>query len=164
MTHTIKASHCILKGIAITLYVHRIWPYIWWFLSQKHRISTVYVWFWPTLNTHTITHSMDTSHCVLKQHAARTCSGPFLPVGAFQDSEHDSCNYVLPTSSLCYIILPSTYPFSVLYYSTFYLPLLCVILIYLLPTPSLCYIYLPSTYPFSVFYINLPSTYPFSVL
>ena len=39
----------ILVGLARTVYMHGIWPYIWWFFCQKHRIYTVYVWFWPTL-------------------------------------------------------------------------------------------------------------------
>jgi hypothetical protein len=36
-------------GLARTVYIHRIWPYIWWFPCQKYRIYTVYIWFWPTL-------------------------------------------------------------------------------------------------------------------
>ena len=37
------------EGLARTVYIHRIWPYIWWFPWQKYRIYTVYIWFWPTL-------------------------------------------------------------------------------------------------------------------
>ena len=36
-------------GLARTVYIHRIWPYIWSFSCQKYRIYTVYVWLWPTL-------------------------------------------------------------------------------------------------------------------
>ena len=32
------------------VYMHHIWPYIWWFPCQKYRIYTVYIWFWPTLH------------------------------------------------------------------------------------------------------------------
>jgi hypothetical protein len=28
-------------GLARTVYIHRIWPYIWWFPCQKHRIYMV---------------------------------------------------------------------------------------------------------------------------
>jgi len=45
-----QGNHQIYVGLARTVYMHRIWPYIWWFPCQKHRIYTVYVWFWPTLN------------------------------------------------------------------------------------------------------------------
>ena len=37
-------------GLARTVYLHRIWPYICWFPCQKYRIYTVYIWFWPTLH------------------------------------------------------------------------------------------------------------------
>ena len=40
----------IIVGLARSVYIHRIWPYIWWFPCQKYRIHTVYIWFWPTLN------------------------------------------------------------------------------------------------------------------
>jgi hypothetical protein len=36
-------------GLARTVCMHRIWPYIWWFPCQKYRIYTVHIWFWPTL-------------------------------------------------------------------------------------------------------------------
>jgi len=36
-------------GLARTVYIHRIWPYIWWFPCQNYRIYTVYIGFWPTL-------------------------------------------------------------------------------------------------------------------
>jgi hypothetical protein len=53
-------------GLARTVYIHHIWPYIWWIPSQKYHIHTVdiygsgqpykctviygaYVRFWPTL-------------------------------------------------------------------------------------------------------------------
>jgi len=32
------------------IYIHRIWPYNWWFSCQKHRICTEYLWLWPTLD------------------------------------------------------------------------------------------------------------------
>jgi hypothetical protein len=35
-------------GLARTVYIHRIWPYIWWIPCQIYRIHTVYIWFWPT--------------------------------------------------------------------------------------------------------------------
>ena len=38
----------LFLGLARTVYIHRIWPYIWWFPCQKYRIHTVYIWFWPT--------------------------------------------------------------------------------------------------------------------
>jgi hypothetical protein len=40
-------------GLARTVYIHRIWPYIWWFPCQKYRIHTVYIWLWPALFIHT---------------------------------------------------------------------------------------------------------------
>ena len=40
----------IYVGLARTVYIHRLWPYIWWFSCQKYRIHTVYIWFWPTLH------------------------------------------------------------------------------------------------------------------
>ena len=42
-------SNCLFVGLARTVYIHRIWPYIWWIPCQKYRIHTVYIWFWPTL-------------------------------------------------------------------------------------------------------------------
>jgi len=30
-------------GLARTVYMHCIWPYIWWFPCQKYRIYTVYI-------------------------------------------------------------------------------------------------------------------------
>ena len=39
-------------GLARTVYIHRIWLYIWWFPCQKYCIYTVYICFWPTLLTH----------------------------------------------------------------------------------------------------------------
>jgi len=40
---------CLCLGLARTVYIHRIWPYIWGFPCQKYRRYTVYIWFWPTL-------------------------------------------------------------------------------------------------------------------
>jgi hypothetical protein len=37
-------------GLARAVYIHRIWPYIWWFPCQNYRVYTVYIWFWPTLH------------------------------------------------------------------------------------------------------------------
>ena len=37
-------------GLVRTVYIHRIWPYIYWFPCQEYRIYTVYIWFWPTLD------------------------------------------------------------------------------------------------------------------
>ena len=31
-----------------SIYIHRLWPYIWWLPCQKHRMYTAYIWFWPT--------------------------------------------------------------------------------------------------------------------
>jgi len=75
----------VYVGLARTVFVHRIWPYIWWFPCQKYRVYTVYtckcmvlanstelivrvgqnricalyipinLWFWPTLF---ITHNL----------------------------------------------------------------------------------------------------------
>jgi hypothetical protein len=39
----------VMTRLARTVYIHRIWPYIWWFPCQKYRIYAVYIWFWPTL-------------------------------------------------------------------------------------------------------------------
>ena len=36
-------------GLARSVHMHRTWPYSWWFPCRKHRIYTVYIWFWPTL-------------------------------------------------------------------------------------------------------------------
>ena len=45
-----RRTDWINLGLARTVYIHRIWPYIWWFSCQKYRIYTVYIWFWPTLD------------------------------------------------------------------------------------------------------------------
>ena len=45
----ITTTPSLFYGLANTVYIHRIWAYIWWFLCQKHRIHTIYVWLWPTL-------------------------------------------------------------------------------------------------------------------
>ena len=37
-------------GLARTVYIHRLWPYVWWFPCQNYRIYTVYIWSWPTQN------------------------------------------------------------------------------------------------------------------
>ena len=39
----------LFLGLARTVYIHRLWPYIWWCTCQKYRIYTVYIWLWPTL-------------------------------------------------------------------------------------------------------------------
>ena len=39
---------CTYVGLARTIYIHRIWPYISWFLCQNNLIYTVYIWFWQT--------------------------------------------------------------------------------------------------------------------
>jgi len=44
-----RGSHGPLLRLVRTVYIHRIWPYIWWFPCQKYRIYTAYIWFWPTL-------------------------------------------------------------------------------------------------------------------
>ena len=44
-----SCMHTRCVGLARTVYIRRIWPYIGWFSCQKYRIYTVYIWFWPTL-------------------------------------------------------------------------------------------------------------------
>jgi len=39
----------ISVGLAKTVYIRIYTPYTWWFLSQKYRMYTVYIWFWPSL-------------------------------------------------------------------------------------------------------------------
>ena len=46
-------------GLARTVYIRRIWPYIWWFPCQIYHTYTAYLWFWPTL---CILHSTDVSN------------------------------------------------------------------------------------------------------
>ena len=41
--------YTVYIGLARTVYIHRIWPYIWWFPCQRCHIYTVYIWFWPIL-------------------------------------------------------------------------------------------------------------------
>jgi hypothetical protein len=36
--------NAVTLGSARTVYTHRIWPYVWWFPSQKYRINTVYTY------------------------------------------------------------------------------------------------------------------------
>jgi hypothetical protein len=55
-------------GLARTIYIHRIWPYIWWFPCQNYRMYTVYIWLWPTLH-------------ICKQHTALSPSSPFTSTG-----------------------------------------------------------------------------------
>jgi hypothetical protein len=43
----VQCALCL--GLARTVYVRRVWPYIWWFPSWNYRMYTVYIWFWPTL-------------------------------------------------------------------------------------------------------------------
>jgi len=50
----VSVQYTIYIGLTRTKYIHRIWPYIWWFPCQKYRIYTVYIWFWPTLNIHPV--------------------------------------------------------------------------------------------------------------
>jgi len=38
-----------IRGLARTVCMHRLWPYIWWFPCQKYRMYTMYIGFWPTL-------------------------------------------------------------------------------------------------------------------
>ena len=51
----------------VYVYMHRIWPYIWWFPCQKHGIYTIYAWFWPTLHIRSSMHSKIWS-CVYSGH------------------------------------------------------------------------------------------------
>jgi hypothetical protein len=63
------AALCI--GLARTVYIHRIWPYIWWFPCQKYLIYTVYIWFWPTLVMH---HFRTNTHAAILSIAAALCN------------------------------------------------------------------------------------------
>jgi len=40
--------YCTCIGFTRTVYMHRIWPYMWWFPCQKCRIYVVYIWSWPS--------------------------------------------------------------------------------------------------------------------
>ena len=40
---TVVHEHMFV-GLANTVYIHRIWPYIRWFFCQKYRIHTVYIY------------------------------------------------------------------------------------------------------------------------
>ena len=44
-------TRCASLGLARTVSIHRIWPYVWWVLCQNYRIYTVHIWLWPTLCT-----------------------------------------------------------------------------------------------------------------
>jgi hypothetical protein len=46
---TVYKAYSSSLGLARTVYIRRIWPYIWWFPCQQYRIYTAYIWFWPTL-------------------------------------------------------------------------------------------------------------------
>jgi len=48
-TYGMGTRKAVLLGLARTVYMHRIWPYIWGVPCQKYRIYTVYIWYWPTL-------------------------------------------------------------------------------------------------------------------
>ena len=48
--------------LARTVYMHHIWPYIWWLSCQKYRIYTVYIWFWPTLHVFCTQLSIKATH------------------------------------------------------------------------------------------------------
>jgi len=37
----IQLKHALCVGLARTMYLHRVWPYVWWFPCQKYRIHTV---------------------------------------------------------------------------------------------------------------------------
>jgi len=41
----------VCVGLARTVYIHHISPYIWWLPSQKYCIYTVYIGFWPPMRT-----------------------------------------------------------------------------------------------------------------
>jgi len=42
-------QYVVWLGLARTIYIRRIRPYIWWNFCQKYCIHTVYIWFGPTL-------------------------------------------------------------------------------------------------------------------
>ena len=37
-------SLCTFSGLARTVYINRIWPYLWWFPCQKYCVHTVYIY------------------------------------------------------------------------------------------------------------------------
>ena len=41
--HIYVCVRCKQVGLTRTVYIHRIWPYIWWFPCQKYRICSVYI-------------------------------------------------------------------------------------------------------------------------
>jgi hypothetical protein len=45
----VNTVHGWSVGLARTVYMYRIWPYIWWFPCQKYRISTVYIYIQNTV-------------------------------------------------------------------------------------------------------------------
>ena len=54
--------HCIYVKLARTVYIHRIWPYIWRFPCQKYCICTVYIGFWPTLYIRSLWQGIHQTH------------------------------------------------------------------------------------------------------
>ena len=69
----VQMWHTKILGLARTIYMHRIWPYIWWFPCQKYRTYTVYIGFWPTLKNmcrHGTQNNVQTSHTAFA-HAQR---------------------------------------------------------------------------------------------
>ena len=73
-----RLSMTIHVGLARAVYIHRIWPYIWWSPCQNYRIYTVYIWIWPTLHTRILScsvyiHGYDQPYSAL-HNASRACS------------------------------------------------------------------------------------------
>jgi hypothetical protein len=50
------AKNSVCTGLARTAYMHRIWPYIWYWVVflPKKCIYTVYIWLLPALHTYTL--------------------------------------------------------------------------------------------------------------
>jgi len=36
--------HAVCVGLASTVYIHRVWPYLWWIPCPKYQIYTVYIY------------------------------------------------------------------------------------------------------------------------
>ena len=103
------SAHVWYLGLAKTVYMHRIWPYIRWFPCQKYRVYTVYIWFWLTLMVFDPLHlsaphklplqlATTTCHCNLSlQLVIATCNHCSLPLqlvtAAFTSTSH--CNLSL---------------------------------------------------------------------
>ena len=82
-------------GLARTVSLHHMWPYIWWFPCQKLRIYTVHLYysflfFWPTQ------HKKDTTH-VMQDTKQRPC------LVFHADSAYTACTLFLSSSTKVYL-------------------------------------------------------------